>query len=249
MRTLLSIVICCAFTLVRGQITEQPTLDPSFPQEYEIGGITVSGTVSTDPNAVKLFTGLQVGDKITVPGETITRAIKNLWDQKLFSDVRVDAAEIRGSTIFLNIIVVERPRLSRYKFEGVSKGDSDKLRDEIELVRGQQVNQALIANTSYSIEKFYRDKGFLSAKTSIVQNDDTLMDNSVWLLINVDKGPKVKIKDVIFHGNENIPDRKLRKAMKKTKRKRWRNIFGSSKFIQSEYRTDKAAVIELYKIA
>ena len=246
MRILLSIMVCCAFLAVRGQVTEQPVMDAGFPQEYEIGGITVSGTVSTDPNAVKLFTGLQVGDKITVPGETITRAIKNLWDQKLFSDVRIDAAEIRGSTIFLNIIVVERPRLSRYKFEGVSKSDSDKLRDEIELVRGQQVNQALIANTSYSIEKFYRDKGFLSAKTSIVQHTDTLMDNSVWLQINVDKGPKVKIKDVIFHGNDNIPDRKLRKVMKKTKRKRWWNIFGSSKFIQSEFRTDKTAVIELY---
>ncbi len=46
-----------------------------YPQEYEIGGITVSGTVTTDPNAVKLFTGLQVGDKVTVPGERITRAI------------------------------------------------------------------------------------------------------------------------------------------------------------------------------
>src|SRR5690606_31625958 len=178
MRTLLSIVICCAFTLVRGQITEQPTLDPSFPQEYEIGGITVSGTVSTDPNAVKLFTGLQVGDKITVPGETITRAIKNLWDQKLFSDVRVDAAEIRGSTIFLNIIVVERPRLHGRKILGVSRSEQDKLYDELELVRGQQVNQALISNTEYSIKKFFADKGFLKASVRVEEIPDTSASNS-----------------------------------------------------------------------
>ena len=55
--------------------TGRPTLDPAVPQEYEIGGITVSGTKTTDPNAVKLFTGLSVGDKITVPGERVTKAL------------------------------------------------------------------------------------------------------------------------------------------------------------------------------
>jgi hypothetical protein len=81
--------------------TDHSAMDPAVPEEYEIGGITVSGTLSTDPNAVKLFTGLQVGDKITVPGDRISRAIRNLWEQKLFSDVRIEAAEIRGRTIFL----------------------------------------------------------------------------------------------------------------------------------------------------
>ena len=59
------------------QFEQGPVMDPNFPQEYEIGGITVSGTLVTDPNAVKLFSGLQVGEKVTVPGERITRAVKN----------------------------------------------------------------------------------------------------------------------------------------------------------------------------
>ncbi|HMC98054.1 MAG TPA: hypothetical protein VKG92_10380, partial [Flavobacteriales bacterium] len=90
-----------------------PTMDYGFPQKYEIGGITVSGTKTVDPNAVQLFAGLRVGDEIEIPGERISKAIHNLWEQKLFSDVRIDAAEIRGHTIFLNIIVAEKPRLSR----------------------------------------------------------------------------------------------------------------------------------------
>ncbi len=245
-RFLLPILILLFAQFAIGQVTSEPMLDPGFPQEYEIGGITVSGTLSTDPNAVKLFTGLQVGDKIKVPGDKITNAIKNLWDQKLFSDVRIDAAEIRGRTIFLHIIVVERPRLSRFKFEGVGKSDGDKLRDEVSLVRGQQVNEALLANTRYAIGNYYRDKGFLKANATIVEHPDTLMENSVWLEVKVDKGPRVRIKDVIFNGNEEISDKKLRKAMKKTRRKRWWNVFGTSKFLAEEYRKDKGAVIDLY---
>lgn len=227
----------------------QPIMDPAFAQEYEIGGITVSGTLTVDPNAVKLFTGLQVGDKVTIPGERIARAIHNLWDQKLFSDVRIESAETRGRTIFLHIIVTEKPRLSRWKYNGVNKNESEKLRDELNLVRGQQVNEALLSNTRNAIERYYAGKGFLKAKVTTVQRDDTLKtapENSVILFINVDKGPRVRIKDVMFTGNDNIADAKLRKAMKKTRRKRWWNVFGSSKFIASEYKNDKNKVLDLY---
>ncbi|MBP6312101.1 MAG: outer membrane protein assembly factor BamA [Flavobacteriales bacterium] len=225
------------------------TMDPARASEYEIGGITISGTVTTDPNAVKLFTGLQVGDKVTVPGERITNAIRQLWDQQLFSDVRIDAAEIRGRVIFLNIIVEEKPRLSRFKFKGPNKSEADKLREEIQLVRGQQVNDALVANASNAIKRYYVDKGFLKATVNIIQIKDTVKtapENSVLLILEVEKNKKVKIKDVVFTGNNNIKASKLRKAMKKTRRKRWWNFFGNSKFLWSEYRNDKNSVLDLY---
>jgi outer membrane protein insertion porin family len=246
-RLLLAPLIVLAFAL-KAQET-QPIMDPAFAQEYEIGGITVSGTKTVDANAVKLFSGLQVGDKITVPGERTARAIQNLWDQKLFSDVRLEAAEIRGRTIFLHIIVEEKPRLSRWKYNGVSKNETEKLRDEVQLVRGQQVNDALLANTRNAIQRYYAGKGFLKSKVTLVQRDDTLRtapENSVILFINIDKGPKVKIRDITFSGNDNLPDKRLRKAMKKTRQKRWWNIFGSGKFIASEYKADKDRLLDAY---
>lgn len=241
------VLLIAMFAALTGMAqTTRPVMDPAFPQEYEIGGITVSGTQTTDPNAVKLFTGLQVGDKVTVPGEKITRAVQNLWDQKLFGDVAIEAAEIRGRTIFLHIIVQEKPRLSRFKFEGVSKNEGDKLREEIDLVRGQQVSEASLAHTRTTIRRYFVDKGFLKAKATIIERPDTLMANSVLLILDVDKGPKVKIKDVFFEGNEELSDKRLRKAMKKTRRKRWWNIVGSSKFMSAEYKADKNRVIDLY---
>ncbi|MEX1132687.1 MAG: outer membrane protein assembly factor BamA [Flavobacteriales bacterium] len=236
-----------SYTGLLAQTIDIRTMDAAYPQEYEIGGITVSGTVSTDPNAVKLFSGLAVGDKVTIPGERISMAIRNLWSQKLFSDVRIEAAEVRGRTVFLNIIVLEKPRLSRFKFNGVGKSDADKLREEVVLIRGQQVNEAVVANTRYTIQQYFSDKGFLKARADIVEmNTDSLMSNSVQLTINVDKGPRVKISDVVFIGNEELPDERLRKALKKTKQTRWWNVFASSKFIREEFKADKNRLLDLY---
>jgi len=244
MRALLSLVLLLQLALATAQTG--PAMDYGFPEEYEIGGITVSGTLATDPNAVKLFTGLQVGDKITIPGERISKAIRNLWDQKLFSDVRIDAAEIRGRTIFLHIQVEEKPRLSRFKFNGVSRSESDKLREEVELIAGQQVSEALLANTRYQVQRYFSEKGYLKAKATIVERPDTLRSNSVLLVIEVQKGNKFKIDHVLFNGNEALSDQKLLGAMKKTKPKVWWNIFSSSKYDSKEFVNDKNRVLDLY---
>ncbi len=249
MRSLLAFLLAVATTTVLAQPTKVPSMDYGMAQTYEIGGITVSGTRTVDPSAVKLFAGLQVGDKIEIPGEPISRAIRNLWDQKLFSDVKIEAAEVRGRAIFLHIVVVEKPRLSRFKFNGVSKGESDKLYDEVELNRGQQVNEAVLARARQTIRRYYVDKGFLKASVNIREVPDTVrsaLENSVVLFIDVDRGPRVKIKDVEFNGNEQLSDKKLRRAMKKTRRKRWWNVFGSSKFISSEFAADRTKVRDAY---
>lgn len=226
-----------------------PAMDYTLPQTYEIGGITVSGTRTVDANAVKLFAGLQVGDKVEVPGERISRAIRNLWEQKLFSDVRIESAEVRGRTIFLHIVVVERPLLSRWKYVGATKNESEKLDEITGLTRRQQVNEALLARARQAIRTHYVDKGFLKADVRFREYADTLpgaFENSVMLFIDVDRGPRVKIQDVEFEGNQELTDARLRRAFKKTKRKRWWNVFGSSKFIAKEYKADKARLVEVY---
>ena len=244
------VLVACLFP---GLCLTQPggaVMDHSQPREYEIGGITVSGCVTRDANAVKLFSGLQVGDKILVPGERISEAIRNIWQQKLFSDVGIEAAEIRGNTIFLNIVVLENPQLSKFGFRGVSKSEEEKLREQvggIGMVRGRQVDQGLLDNTRHSIRRYYVDKGYLKHGLRIERlPSDSLMPNSEMLLMHIDRGRRVRIKDVVFNGNAHIKDPRLRRAMKNTKRKRWWNIFGTSKFIPKDFKADQQKVIELY---
>ena len=37
--------------------------------------------------------------------------------------------------------------------------------------------------------------------------------------VNIDKGNKIKVKDIVFSGSEKLKAKKLRKAMKNTKKK------------------------------
>ena len=97
----------------------------SSPKTYEIGGITVEGAENLDEGAIRLLSGLNVGDKIDVPGEETSEALNKLWKQDLFSDVQLLSQRIEGNKIFLIIKITERSRLSRFKFSGVSKSEAD----------------------------------------------------------------------------------------------------------------------------
>lgn len=221
-------------------------VDYRAPREFTIGGITVTGARNLDSKAIILFSGLSVGETISIPGEDISQAIKNLWKQKLFENIKISASEIKGREIFLNIQLEERARLSRFKFEGVSKGEAETLREKINLIRGTIVNENLLTNTTNIIENHYREKGFLDAKAEITEVPDTLVANSEYLVIEVDKREKVKIGNIDLYGVEKFNERKLLRSMKKTKEKNFFRIWKRSKFIREEYKSDKKNLLNAY---
>jgi outer membrane protein insertion porin family len=246
-KSLFLLCLLLAGTVAQSQIkVGAGTVGYAVPKEYEIGGITVSGSQNFDTQAVILFSGLSIGKRINVPGDEITRAIKNLWKQRLFSDIKIYAAEIRGNLIFINIEVTERQRLSRFKFEGVSKSEADDLREKIKLIRGTVVNENLKTNTTNICRNHFIDKGFLRTKVEIIEKEDTLVPNSVLLIINVEKGKKVKIATIDFEGVSAVKESKLRKSMKDTKQRGIMRIFSASKFIRSSYATDKKSLLAVY---
>ncbi len=218
----------------------------SNPKEYTIGGITISGSNYFNPNTIRSISGLTVDDKIKVPGDKITKAIKNLWEQKLFANVALTATKIEGTVIFLDIYVMELPRLSKFKFTGIKKGKQKDLRDEIGLIRGKVVTENLIINTKNTVKSYYIKKGFLDTEVNILQDEDTSVANNVILTIDIKTGKRVKIKDINFAGNNSLKSGKLRGSLSDTKRSRAYNIFTTSKYIPHTYNTDKLSIIEKY---
>lgn len=233
------------------------------PREFEIGGIIVTGSRNLDNQVVTLISGLQVGDKITIPGQDITEAIKNLWRQKLFDDIGIYITEVKGNVIFLEIRLQELPKLSKYGIRGLKKSKQSDLREELDLNSGVIVTENLVIQTKTTAENFFIEKGYLNAEVKIVTRPDTSRSNSVIMDITVRKGEKVKIQEINFYGNtvkdvepehffdwfgntEGLSDRKLRKVMKETKRQRIWTVFKSSKLNREEYKGDKKAIIDKY---
>jgi outer membrane protein insertion porin family len=246
------IIFCCFLLCIqisKAQITvgETPAvIDYSSPQEYEIGGITVSGGNHLDPHVLTLLSGLSVGEKVKVPGEKFSGAIENLWKQGLFEDVKITATKIQGNLIFINIDVLERPRLLKFALKGMTKSEADDIREKIKLIKGKVLTDALISSTKVKIKEFFVNKGYLDVKVDITEEKDTKIDNGVVLMINVKKGSKVKIKEINLIGSTSIEMWKLRRAFKETKRKRWWNPFNSAKFDEDNYQKDLKSLIVKY---
>ena len=194
-------------------------IDYSFPREYEIGGITVSGVQYVDPAVVIMLSGLHVGMTVKVPGDKITQAIRNLWDQGLFEDIQITQTQRVGDKIFLNIDMKERPRISRFSFKGVKRSEAEELRKKINITRGDVATEHTYNKTTGIIKDYYADKGFLNAEVKMTAVPDTTMDNYVYVIINVDKKYKVRIGEIVINNNEMLSDGQIRAAMKETKRR------------------------------
>ncbi|KAA3636090.1 MAG: outer membrane protein assembly factor BamA, partial [Bacteroidetes bacterium] len=246
-RVFLALLFVASFAGLFAQTTEDlPVYEYGTPGEFEIGGIKVTGAEYSDDNAIIGVSGLKVGDKIRVPGPDIPQAIKKLWRLRLFTDVQLLKEKTIGDVIFLEIIVQERPRLSKHSFKGAKKSKHDDLNEEVNkfILKGGIVTENVKANAAEAIEKYYIDKGYLDVDVTVDEFPDTARINAVGLIFNVDRGERVKIADILFEGNENLSDRKVRKQMENTKRKK--RIFASSKFIKQDYQADKKAIVAYY---
>ncbi|HXP51926.1 MAG TPA: POTRA domain-containing protein, partial [Bacteroidia bacterium] len=228
--------------------TDSNKFDPNNPKEYMLAEQpTVTGAEHMDKNVLVLISGLTVGDKMMVPGQKITEAIKNIWKQGLFEDVQIYVVKVEGDKVWLNISVVERPRLSKFTFKGVSKGEANDLRDEIKLVRGKVVTDFLLADVKQQVIKKFKDKGYSNVSVNITEKADSSLNNSVVLFIDVKRGDRIKIEDIIFHGNTALTKGQLWRTMKETKRKKFiYNIFKGSKLIPDDYAEDKQKIIAKY---
>ncbi|GAB1454597.1 POTRA domain-containing protein [Draconibacterium sp.] len=218
----------------------------SSPAKYTIADVQVSGIKYLDKSVLIQLSGLTVGTEVEVPGEGVTNAIKKLWQQGLFSDVKVTATKIVKDQIWFDIYLQERPRLADVNFMGVSKSEKDDITEKVLLLKGSQLTDNQVINAERIIKNIFLEKGFLNTEVNIVQRDDTTQNNSLILDIYVDKKDKVKVNDIFITGNKEISYITLERAMKKTNTKSLRNTFKTKKFLQEEFKKDKKLLIDKY---
>jgi outer membrane protein insertion porin family len=216
-------------------------------KKYILGNVKVSGKIGYNEQTVVTFAGLQKGQEITIPGEEISNAIKKLGKLGLFSDIDFYVNKAVGDSIYLELNINELPKLSEVKFVGIKKNKTEGLIKDNGLTKGKIVNENLITTTKNYIENKYKKDGFYNTKVSINTIADTTAGNQVKMLVNIDKGDKVKVKEIVFEGNEQFSDAKLRGAMKNTKQINRFRIFKASKFIKAKYKEDLIAIIDKYK--
>ncbi|MFI1771878.1 outer membrane protein assembly factor BamA [Thalassobellus citreus] len=224
-------------------------LEYSNGKKYTLGAISVLGNTSFNEQTIITYSGLTKGKEITIPGEEISAAIKKLWNSKLFSDIELYITKIEGNVAYLEIRLSDLPQLNELKINGVKKSKFEGIISDNKLKKGTKVTENLITTTKNFLEKKYKKQGFLNTKVHINTIDvkDSIETARVNMVLNIDKGEKVKIKDIAFSGNDILSDKKLRKSMKTTKKINRIRLLKRSKFIDSAYQADLGHIIETYK--
>ena len=213
---------------------------------YEIASIEVEGADSYEDFVLIGFSGLAVGDKIEVPGDQITKAIKRFWKQGLFSSVKIKAKKIEGNKIWLVIQLEQRPRVSEVKYEGLKKSEREDVEVKVGIRQGSQMTPNLEDHAKTVIQKYLAEKGFHNSVVNVMQQNDPEHKGYVRVLIAVDKKAKTKVGKIYLTGNKALTDVQINKAMKKTNDNHIVNLFRTKKFVTEEYEKDKQAVIEKY---
>ena len=218
----LLIIMLCFYSIGISQIRyninneQQIAISYTNPKTYEVAEIEVIGEKYLDEVALKSLAGIKVGDKISIPGDAISGAIKKLWKQGIIGDIKILINKIEDDKVYLSIVLKERPRLSTFSIRGIGRTQKTELTEKINLIRGRIVTDAVIKNTQNIIETFFKKKGFYNVDVGIQQEVDTIVANSIRLDISVNKNKKVKIDNVFFDGNKNFSNAKLKSKLKKS---------------------------------
>lgn len=218
-------------------------------KKYNLAEITISGNTNFNPQTIVSYSGLRKGRDIYIPGEDISNAIKKLWKSNLFSDIEIYLTKVEGNNAYLEIKLSDLPELNNVEVTGVRKSKIPNIKQENKLQKGAKVTENLLTTTKYYLTNKYKKQGFLNAGVDIKTKEiiDSIDKTRVNMKLNIDKGVKVKVKDITFDGNNVLSDKKLRKAMKNTKVKNPIRILKRSKYIEADYKDDLASVIDKYK--
>ena len=214
---------------------------------YTLDTIIVSGIKTFSNQTVISYSQLRKGQKINIPGDEISDVIKKLWNLQLFSDINFYINKIDGDSVALEIEIEELPSLSEVKINGLKKSKIQPLITDTELKAGKKLSESFLANTkNYIINKFQKE-GFLNTKVAFNTIEDSINVNTYKMVVNVDLGKRVKIKEINFEGNEVFTNNKLRSKLKKTKKKFPLRFWKKSKFIEEEYEEGKQGLVDFYK--
>lgn len=236
-----------AQTTNENDTTKLPVIEYSNSNpKYEIAAITITGADNYEDFVLIGFSGLTVGDKISVPGDAVTNAVKRFMKQGLFSDVKIYATKIFDGKVWLNITLKERPRVSEINFTGLKKGEIEDLEAKLGIIKGNQITPNISDRAKKVIVKYMEEKGFLNVEANVYQRNDPNKAGHVIVDVNIDKKLKTKVHQIVVAGNAALTFNKINFVMKKTNDNNWRNFFRTKKFVKEEYEKDKIALIDKY---
>jgi outer membrane protein insertion porin family len=186
-------------------------------QAEQIQSITVVGTQRLEPDTVRSYMRLRVGQNWSQVAAD--QALKDLYATELFADVA-----IRNNSGAVVVEVRENPVVNRIILEGNKRLKNDKIEPEIKLAPRQIYSRSKVRADVARIVELYKRQGRFAAtiEPKLVQLDQNRVD----IVFEITEGPKSKVQQINIIGNDKFSDDRLRGEMV-TKQARFYRFFSS----------------------
>ena len=221
-----------------------PIVSADDNHHYYLRKVNFHGSRNFDPAVLERASGLIPGDSIYLQGAFIQNAINRLWAQRYFADIKIGAT-IDGNDVELEVFLKQRPRVSEWQFAGVPTSKQKSLLEDLKLKKGTELSDYVIDKNKKLIKAHFAEKGFIDTEVDLRVVNDTTIRDAVKVTFVIDKKNRVKVGQINFDGNDNFPDKRLRRTFKKTHQRSilfWQN----TKLKDEEYAEDKELLLDFY---
>lgn len=213
--------------------------------EYTIGGISITGNRLYDSKTIISYSGLKLGQTITIPSDETRDAISKLWKLGLFSDIKLSVDRKVGSEVFLIIQVEELPRVEQIMIEGNDHFSNEEIMENVDIVSGEVANPQKLKDIEFNITEAYHKDGYPLADVTVEQLLSA--SNEARVIIKINEGNRLTVRNVKFEGNDRISSDDLYSAMDNTTVKSWWKFWDRARFDKEGFINDLKLIEDFYK--
>ena len=193
--------------------TTKPVVDPMFL----VKKISFEGVKTVSEDLLRTLIQTQIGDEVSP--EFLTQDLKSLFkDTGFFADVQIDTQPFEGGGLEIIYKVFESPKISGINFIGNDNLDTGKLKNEITLRPDEIYSDRRRWGSEQALKNLYHEKGYylvgIQTHLDNSDNNDDVEASTVQVTFEINEGPRVRIEEINFIGNEQIPANTLSKKLK-----------------------------------
>lgn len=181
---------------------------------FIINKIDFKGVQTLRKEMLQTLIQTHIGMELSDVADTITKDIENLYkDTGFFSYIEVDVSPSEEGGYAVTYLLDESPKVQGINVIGNEELDTGKLIGKVTLRRSEIFSERLLWESEREIRKLYHEKGFylVSIQVHLDNNED---ENTTQVTFEIAEGPRVRITEINFLGNDQVNSNKLRKKMK-----------------------------------
>jgi outer membrane protein insertion porin family len=211
------------------------------PREL-IADIKVEGNARIEDEAILRIIDSKPGGEYLK--QRLSDDLRAIYNMGYFDDIVITEEDSPEGKI-VTFQVVEKQTVKYIEFKGNSAIRTEKLEENVDIRTGSILNIFDIKKNIQRIELQYKEKNYQSVEVGYETED--VGNNQVRLIFVIEEGEKIRIKEILFEGNEAYSDKKLKKYMKSSEKGFWSWLTSSGDYKEDMVERDVAVIDAFYK--